>query len=65
MRVAGRFANVSERVGIRIANLGEKGGMKLAQNAGTKGLDAMKKGSKAISKDKNWKNCLEGKKAIK
>ncbi|KAK8119249.1 uncharacterized protein PG998_003875 [Apiospora kogelbergensis] len=34
-------------------------------NAGTKGLDAMKKGSKAISKDKNWKNCLEGKKAIK
>lgn len=61
-RVVSRFAGIGERVAVRLQNLASRGGARLAKGGGKAGPDKMKSAAKKIGDNKNWKNCLNGKK---
>ncbi|KAI8286152.1 hypothetical protein K4K56_008920 [Colletotrichum sp. SAR 10_98] len=58
--VVGRFATIGQRTSARLKDLAARGGGRLAKSGGKKTLDEMKNAARTISKNKNWKNCLNG-----
>ncbi|KAF4817258.1 hypothetical protein CGCTS75_v012427 [Colletotrichum tropicale] len=58
--VVGRFATIGQRTSARLKDLAARGGARLAKSGGKKTLDEMKNAARTISKNKNWKNCLNG-----
>ncbi|KAH9231426.1 hypothetical protein K456DRAFT_38346 [Colletotrichum gloeosporioides 23] len=58
--VVRRFATIGQRTSARLKDLAARGGARLAKSGGKKTLDEMKNAARTISKNKNWKNCLNG-----
>ncbi|KAI1872855.1 uncharacterized protein JN550_003729 [Neoarthrinium moseri] len=59
-----RFASIGQRVSARLKDLSARGGARLAKGGGKAGVNKMKDAARAISKNKNWKNCLNGAKPV-